>query len=276
MKRWFTRCWTLACAAALCALLLPAQASAAGGVTVRLASLGAPGTLVACIDDTASVGPLIVGPAKALLARELRGAVRPGFRGLVVHIRKIGRESWSPGAELLSFVLPPVHAYPAQPRIGFFASSATKRAAHAAYQAALERVRGEQSRAQAALEAGLKKIAALRLPTEHGTDLAGCAAKVPDLTVSAGPVYLTLFSDLSPQGPQTNLAPVLGARTQVTVVLYCAAAGSGDRANSGDTAAGCRARTATFRRAMTRAGARRVTVYDLATVAYIPATLYAG
>ena len=200
------------------------------------APLGPPLEVGYCIDTTASVGHALIGPGKALLVRHLEALVHPGFPGLHLHLRRIGHDSWSPSAELVTALIPPVHAYPAPPQISYWDAATLRAHKLALYRQGRARVDGElgaaravlrsterQIAARAVLRSTERQIAALDLQIEHNTDVNGCAAKFAiDLWAGmVGPHSLTILSDLAPQGANTPVVPHFQGRTAITVVLYC-------------------------------------------------------
>jgi hypothetical protein len=141
------------------------------------APLGPPLEVGYCIDTTASVGHALIGPGKALLVRHLEALVHPGFPGLHLHLRRIGHDSWSPSAELVTALIPPVHAYPAPPQISYWDAATLRAHKLALYRQGRARVDGELGAARAVLRSTERQIAALDLQIEHNTDVNGCAAK---------------------------------------------------------------------------------------------------
>jgi hypothetical protein len=199
---------------------------------------------------------------KALLERHLEALVRPGFPGLHLHLRKIGRDSWGPAAELVTAQIGAVPRFPAAPHSGPFTPYATRARKQAAYRQARAMVDRAQRTAQAQLRAILRQADRAPFPVEQGTDVTGCAAAFGTLWAAMpGPHSLTILSDLAPKGRNTSVAFHLSGQTAVTVVLYCA-----DQTD----AAACEARGAAFGRQITRAGATSYHVYDSANVAFVP------
>jgi hypothetical protein len=227
------------------------------------APLGPPLEVGYCIDTTASVGHALIGPGKALLVRHLEALVHPGFPGLHLHLRRIGHDSWSPSAELVTALIPPVHAYPAPPQISYWDAATLRAHKLALYRQGRARVDGELGAARAVLRSTERQIAALDLQIEHNTDVNGCAAKFAiDLWAGmVGPHSLTILSDLAPQGANTPVVPHFQGRTAITVVLYC----------SGVSDAGaCEARKERFGQQMWRDGATSYQAYDYQNIAFIP------
>jgi hypothetical protein len=134
------------------------------------APLGPPLEVGYCIDTTASVGHALIGPGKALLVRHLEALVHPGFPGLHLHLRRIGHDSWSPSAELVTALIPPVHAYPAPPQISYWDAATLRAHKLALYRQGRARVDGELGAARAVLRSTERQIAALDLQIEHNTD----------------------------------------------------------------------------------------------------------